>query len=75
VVTNDDNLADRIRNLRDRGYNLSLRKWLVHDLIGYNYRLTNLQAALGLAQLERIEEFIKRHRENAYYYNNLLNKK
>jgi len=72
VVTNDDNIAERVRRLRDQGYNISLRKWLVHDFIGYNYRLTNLQAAVGLAQLERIEEFVKKHRENAYYYNRLL---
>jgi len=72
VTTNDDKIAEKVRKLRDQGYNLSMRKWLVHDVIGYNYRLTNLQAAVGLAQLERIEEFINRHRENAYYYNSLL---
>jgi perosamine synthetase len=73
VVTNDDSIAEKTRKLRDQAYNLKLRKWLVHDNIGYNYRLTNLQAAIGLAQLERVEEFVKRHRENAYYYNALLN--
>jgi perosamine synthetase len=72
VVTNDDEIAEKVRRLRDQAYNANLRKWLIHDDIGYNYRLTNLQAAIGLAQLERIEEFINRHRENAYYYNSLL---
>jgi len=72
VVTNDDDIAERVRRLRDQGYNINLRKWLVHDFIGYNYRLTNLQAAVGLAQLEKIEEFVKKHRDNAHYYNNLL---
>ena len=72
VVTNDDRLAEKMRSLRDQGYNTRLRKWLIHDIIGYNYRMTNLQAAIGLAQLERIDEFIRRHRENAYYYNSLL---
>jgi perosamine synthetase len=72
VTTNDDEIAEKVRKLRDQGYNPNLRKWLVHDIVGYNYRLTNLQAAIGLAQLERIEEFINRHRENAYYYNSLL---
>jgi perosamine synthetase len=72
ITTNDDKIAEKVRRLRDQGYNLSMRKWLVHDVIGYNYRLTNLQAAVGLAQLERIEEFINRHREMAYYYNSLL---
>jgi perosamine synthetase len=72
VVTNDEKVAEKVRRLRDQAYNVNLRKWLIHDDIGYNYRLTNLQAAIGLAQLERIEEFINRHRENAYYYNSLL---
>jgi len=71
-VTNDDELANKVRKLRDQYYNVKLRKWLIHDAIGYNYRLTNLQAAVGLAQLERIEEFIRKHRENAYCYNSLL---
>jgi perosamine synthetase len=72
VLTNDDQIAEKIERLRDQGFNLKLRKWLIHDFIGYNYRLTNLQAAIGLAQLEKIEEFVRRHRENAYYYNQLL---
>jgi perosamine synthetase len=72
VVTNDEKIAEKVRRLRDQAYNANLRKWLIHDDIGYNYRLTNLQAAIGLAQLERIGEFINRHRENAYYYNSLL---
>lgn len=72
ITTNDSKIAEKIRKLRDQGYNTSMRKWLIHDVLGYNYRLTNLQAAIGLAQLERIEEFVNRHRENAYYYNSLL---
>jgi perosamine synthetase len=72
ITTNDDEIAEKVKKLRDQGYNLSMRKWLIHDVIGYNYRLTNLQAAVGLAQLERIEEFVNKHRENAYYYNSLL---
>lgn len=42
--------------------------YFVHDEIGYNYRMTNLQAALGLAQLEQLEGFIKRKKENFDYY-------
>jgi len=72
VTTNDDELANKIRKLCDQGYNPELRKWLIHDVVGYNYRMTNLQAAVGLAQLERIDEFIRRKRENARYYNSLL---
>jgi perosamine synthetase len=72
ITTNDDKIAEKVRKLRDQGYDLTMRKWLIHDVVGYNYRLTNLQAALGLAQLERIEDFINKHRENAYHYNSLL---
>ncbi|MEM3601970.1 MAG: DegT/DnrJ/EryC1/StrS family aminotransferase [Candidatus Bathyarchaeia archaeon] len=72
LVTNNEEIAVKIRRLRDQAYNADLRKWLIHDDVGYNYRLTNLQAAVGVAQLERIEGFVNRHRENAYYYNSLL---
>ena len=72
VVTNDGELADRVRKLRNLGFSVEKRKWLIHDIIGYNYRMTNLQAAIGLAQLERIEELVERHRRNARLYNSLL---
>ncbi|MDD2759812.1 MAG: aminotransferase class I/II-fold pyridoxal phosphate-dependent enzyme [Methylomonas sp.] len=59
-VTNDAELDERMRVLRDHGMSKSKRYW--HDVVGYNYRMTNLQAAIGLAQLERISE-IHRNRE------------
>lgn len=71
-VTNSQELAERARKLRDQAYNEELRKWLVHDEIGFNYRMTNMQAAIGLAQLERINQFIETHRKNARLYNALL---
>ncbi len=72
VTTNDPEIAEKVRELRDQYYDYSRRKWLIHSGIGYNYRMTNLQAAIGLAQLERIEYFIEKHRKNAHYYNSLL---
>ena len=69
VTTNDNQLAEKMDKLRNQGYNKERRKWLEHDIIGYNYRLTNVQCALGLAQLERIDEFIEIHRSNAMRYN------
>jgi len=72
LVTNNEEIAERARKLRDQAYNIKMRKWLIHDEIGYNYRMTNMQAAIGLAQLERIDTFIKIHRENAQLYNSLL---
>jgi perosamine synthetase len=55
-LTNDDSLNDRMRVLRDHGMNKQKKYW--HDEVGYNYRMTNLQAAIGCAQLERVNEII-----------------
>lgn len=69
-LTNDERLADNMRILRDQGMNPNKRYW--HDIIGFNYRMTNVQAAIGVAQLERIDSLIKQKRENAGLYNELL---
>ena len=55
-VTNSDALDERMRVLRDHGMSKQKRYW--HNEVGFNYRMTNLQAAIGVAQLERIEEII-----------------
>lgn len=70
VTTNSDVLAERIRLLKGQGVDPQRQYW--HPVIGYNYRMTNIQAAIGLAQLERVEELIKRHRYNARLYSELL---
>lgn len=70
ITTNDFNLADKCRSLRNLCFKPERR--FVHDELGYNYRLTNLQAALGLAQLERLDEFVKIKRRNGELYNQLL---
>lgn len=56
--------------LRDHGMTKEKKYW--HEVIGYNYRLTNLQAALGCAQLEKIDKFIRIKRKNAELYKKLL---
>lgn len=61
VVTDDDALADKIRLLRGQGMQPDRRYW--HVVTGYNYRMTDLQAALGCAQLERLPEMLVRRRE------------
>lgn len=66
VVTNDRDFADRIRILRDHGMSKERRYW--HPVIGYNYRLTNLQAALGVAQMERIDSILQIKRDIAARY-------
>ena len=65
-TTNNGELAETIRVLRDHGMSKTKRYW--HDRVGYNYRMTNLQAAIGLAQVERIEEIHDNRKtyENSY---------
>ena len=60
--------------LRDHGMSNNKRYW--HEIVGFNYRMTNLQAAVGVAQMERFEEIINKKREIFNFYNiNLLNLK
>jgi perosamine synthetase len=70
IVTDDDALAERCRGLR----NLSMKapRRFVHDELGWNFRMTNMQAALGLAQLERLDEFVPRKRHIFDRYTALL---
>lgn len=69
-LTNDKKIAEKIEELKDHG--MSKEKRYYHSKLGYNYRLTNIQAAIGLAQLERIEKTIELKRKNAHLYNSLL---
>jgi len=67
IVTNDSALADLCRSLRNQGRDTA-GGWLAHPRMGYNYRLSDIQAALGLAQLHRIDEIIAaRDRVQAWY--------
>ena len=70
IVTNDSKLASRCRSIRNLCFKAEER--FVHDEIGWNMRMTNIQAALGVAQLERIEEFIQKKRNMGNLYNELL---
>lgn len=71
-VTNDPHLASKMRILRDHGMNPQKRYW--NDHVGFNYRMTNLQAAIGLGQFEQIETFIQKKAEMARAYTRLLAK-
>ncbi len=62
VVCNDDQLAERCRKLRNLAFEEKGRRF-VHYEMGWNYRMTNLQAALGLAQLEQLDMHVQRKRE------------
>lgn len=70
VVTSDKTLAERARHFKGQGLAAHREYW--HDVIGYNYRMTNIAAAIGLAQLERVEQFIARKRQIAHRYADLL---
>lgn len=69
-ITNDSVLNKKMRELRDHG--MTKERKYRHDVVGFNYRITNLQAALWCAQLEKIEEFIDIKRKNANLYTKLL---
>ena len=70
VVSNDKTLIERTKHIKGQGLAAHREYW--HDIIGYNYRMTNIQAAIGLAQLERADEFIARKRALAKCYINAL---
>lgn len=73
LVTNDEELGERAKFLSTQTKVVLENKAFFHPEIGYNFRMPNLLAAFGVAQLERFEEFLKIKRANALYYNKLLN--
>lgn len=70
IATDDDALAAKLRSLRNLCFKPEQR--FVHDELGWNLRMTNLQAALGVAQLERLDEFVDRKRRMGARYTELL---
>lgn len=70
IVTDDEALAERCRSLRNLCFQAEKR--FVHEELGFNFRMTNMQAALGLAQLQRLDEFVQRKRTMGKRYTQLL---
>ena len=70
LTTDDDALADKMRLLRGQGMDPKRRYWF--PVIGYNYRMTNIQAAIGLGQMEQIDEKLSKRRTIGTWYNNEL---
>lgn len=68
ITTNNDEIAEKARLIRHHGE----PEWYHYVLLGYNYRMTELQAALGIEQLKRINELNERRREIAKIYNDEL---
>ncbi len=65
ITTNDDTVADQCRLIRNHG----MRRRYYHDQIGYNFRLSDLHAAIGLAQMDRLAGFTQKRQANAAYLN------
>jgi perosamine synthetase len=65
ITTNDDEVAEQCRLIRNHG----MKRRYYHEMIGYNFRLSDLHAAIGLAQLDKLEEFTAKRRFNAAYLN------
>lgn len=70
VVTSDDALAEKCQDLRNLCFGKQRR--FVHEELGWNFRMSNLQAAVGAAQLERLEETIWKKRQIGAWYDNLI---
>jgi perosamine synthetase len=70
VVTDDQRLADRVRSARNLCFQRDRRFW--HTELGHNFRMTNVQAAIGLAQVDRIETHVARKRRMAAMYSERL---
>lgn len=71
IATNDDHVASLCRSMRNQGRG-SASAWLDHQLLGYNYRMCELSAAVGVAQMERIDELLEKRRQVASEYNKRL---
>ncbi len=69
ITTSDLEVAEKTKMIRNHGQS----ERYVHPILGYNYRMTNLAAAIGLSQLNMIDQFNEKRQENARYYDELLN--
>ena len=71
-VTDDAQLYERVLSLSNHGRSRTQTKQFWPDMVGFKYKISNIQAALGCAQLERIDELIRRKREIFHYYRDRL---
>ena len=70
LVTDDEQLAERCRSLRNLCF--QPHKRFVHEELGWNFRMSNVQAAIGVAQLERLDRFVDQKRQMGNRYSELL---
>ena len=72
ITTNNEQIAELGRTLRDHAFSTERHFW--HRYVGFNYRMTNLQAAVGVAQTEKLEDYVVARRHNSALYSELLAK-
>lgn len=72
ILTDDPLIDQRVKELRNLCFSADPNKRFIHEDLGWNYRMTNIQAALGLAQLEKIDHFIEKKKHIGTHYNKLL---
>lgn len=72
ILTNSGRLADLCRSMANQGRRVKNGKWLEHVRLGYNYRLNEISCALGISQMKRLEEIVKKRRTVADLYNKKL---
>ncbi|MCX6306285.1 MAG: DegT/DnrJ/EryC1/StrS family aminotransferase [Bacteroidetes bacterium] len=70
VISDDPGIIDRVRHIKGQGLAKDREYW--HDIIGYNYRMTNICAAIGLAQLENVHAILARKKQIASWYHEKL---
>ena len=73
IVTDDENIAKLCRSMRNQGKD-EHNTWLSHKRLGYNYRMSELSASLGVVQMDRIDEILEKRQKVADIYNKKLNK-
>lgn len=80
IITNDAKYAEKMRRFRNHGIDINANKrmdfnsWYYEMIeLGFNYRITDIQCAIGIKQMDKIDDFLKRRRDIALYYSEVLN--
>lgn len=73
IVTNNEDIYKAALSIRNQGRKID-SEWLVHERIGFNYRMSELQAAVGVGQMERLEEILAKREQVARNYRDLIEK-
>lgn len=71
IITNDEKIAKLCRSMRNQGRDEG-ESWLQHERLGYNYRISDINCVLGIAQLERLDEILEKREKVAQMYNQRL---